>query len=464
MAFAFYDLETTGTSLLFDQPLQFAAILTDDAFREIERVDLRCRIAPHIIPSPWALAVTGVRPGQLLDPALPTLFEFTQDIGALIDRWSPAVWTGFNSIRFDEEMLRQAFYQNLQPDVFATQFNGNTRFDVLTALYAVWHRQPDLFHWPVDASGRVRFKLDMIAPLNGFTAHNAHDALGDVEATIHIARLIAQRAPALWAELLGNRDKRHVQTHLEAFQPLALVERFGGGMPRATIGCFCGYSAGNPNQAAFFDLDAADPADYLSADDATLFAAADASPKIIRALAVNKSPALLSVPAPTAVQAQRAEVIASAPDFRARVAQALAARFPEDPAAPTPSVEKQIFGGFYSHADKALLAEFQRVDWRRRQEIVAALDDVRLRQLGRRLMAFHAPELLSTEDRSRFEAWLCERWSAPDTQETGWMTIDKAQRALDEVQASRELDGARVAELADFLDGYASRLSTAPMD
>lgn len=65
MNFAFYDLETTGTSPAFDQPLQFAAILTDGEFREIERVNLRCRIAPHIIPSPWALAVTGVRPAQL---------------------------------------------------------------------------------------------------------------------------------------------------------------------------------------------------------------------------------------------------------------------------------------------------------------------------------------------------------------------------------------------------------------
>ena len=110
MTFAFYDLETTGLSPVFDQPLQFATILTDDEFREIERVNLRCRIAPHIIPSPWALAVTGVRPAQLLDPALPTLFEFTQEIGALIDRWSPAIWTGFNSIRFDEEMLRQASF------------------------------------------------------------------------------------------------------------------------------------------------------------------------------------------------------------------------------------------------------------------------------------------------------------------------------------------------------------------
>jgi len=341
MNFAFYDLETTGISPAFDQPLQCAAILTDAEFREIERVNLRCRIAPHIIPSPWALAVTGVRPAQLVDPALPTLFEFTQEISALIERWSPAIWTGFNSIHFDEEMLRQAFYQNLQPDVFVTQFNGNTRFDILTALYAVWYRQPALFDWPVDETGRVRFKLDRIAPLNGFGAHNAHDALGDVEATIHIARQIAQRGPDLWSELLANRDKGHVQASLATFQPMALVERFGGGMPRATIGCLCGTSTSNANQDAFFDLDAADPADLLVADDAAVFAAVDATPKLIRSVTVNKSPALLSVAAPSAEQLRRAEVIANAPEFRARVGQALAARFPEDPAAPTPPVEKQ---------------------------------------------------------------------------------------------------------------------------
>ena len=456
MNFAFYDLETTGTSPAFDQPLQFAAILTDSEFREIKRVNLRCRIAPHIIPSPWALAVTGVRPAQLLDPALPTLFEFTQAIGALIEGWSPAIWTGFNSIRFDEEMLRHAFYQNLQPDIFATQFNGNTRFDILTALYAVWNRQPDLFEWPADPDGRVRFKLDRIAPLNGFAAHNAHDALGDVEATIHIARQIAQRAPALWAELLANRDKAQVQACLATFQPMALVERFGGGPPRATIGCFCGTSAGNPNKAAFFDLDAADPADLFTADEATVFAAVDATPRIIRAFSINKSPALLSVPAPSAEQLRRAEMIADAPEFRTRVGNALAARFPEDPAAPTPPVEKQIYGGFYSNADKALLAEFQCADWRRRQEIVATLADPRLRQLGRRLVAFHAPELLSAEVHAQYDAWLLERWSALDVPETEWTTLDRARGALDEMRNDGRNDPGLLSEIEVYLQGFDS--------
>ena len=108
------------------------------------------------------------------------------------------------------------------------------------------------------------------------------------------------------------------------------------------VGCFCGASASNPNQAAFFDLDAANPVDWLDAGDAELFVAVDATPKLIRSLSINKSPALLFMPSPSALQAQRADVIANAPTSRARVAQALAARFPEDPAASAPPVEKQI--------------------------------------------------------------------------------------------------------------------------
>ena len=235
---------------------------------------------------------------------------------------------------------------------------------------------------------------------------------------------------------------------------MALVERFGGGPPRATVGCFCGYSTSNPNQAAFFDLEAADPIELLNADDAALYAAVDASPQIIRSFAVNKSPALLAVTTPSAAQLSRAKVIANAPEFRARVAQALAARFPEDPKAPTPPVEKQIFGDFYIHADKALLAEFQRADWRQRQEIVAALTDTRLRQLGRRLVAFHAPQLLSLEERAQFEDWRSERWSAPDTPETEWMTVGKARHALAELRGNDGLDQALVGEIEDYLQGF----------
>jgi exodeoxyribonuclease I len=451
MNFAFFDLETTGISPAFDHPLQFAAILTDAEFREIERVDLRCRLAPHLIPSPQALAVTGVRPHQLLDPVLPSLFEFAQELTSLVSRWSPAIWTGFNSIRFDEEMLRQMFYQNLQAEIFATQLNGNTRFDIMTAVFAAFHRHPDLFNWPVDETGKVRFKLDRLAPLNGFEGHNAHDALGDVEATIHIARLIAQRAPSLWVELLASRDKAHVQARLEQFAPLELVGRFGGGPPQGIIGCLCGSARQNPNQAFFFDVDAADPGDLIRATAEDLSAAIEAQPSLIRFIAVNKVPLLLDPGSVTDEQRRRVRLIAEAPEFRERVAAAMATRKVHTPAPELPPVEKQIFSGFYSWSDKALLKEFQSADWRRRQEIVASFEDARLRQLGRRLVAFYAPMLLSLEERRQFFVWRAERWHAPDQAETEWTTFGTARQSIAEMKSSMSHDIAVLEEIADFI-------------
>jgi exodeoxyribonuclease I len=160
------------------------------------------------------------------------------------------------------------------------------------------------------------------------------------------------------------------------------------------------------------------------------------------------------VPAPSPVQIQRAEVIAQSPEFRSRVGKALATRFPEDLGAPPPPVEKQIFGGFHSHADKALLTEFQRADWLRRQEITATLTDARLRQLGRRLVALHAPALLSPEERGQFEAWLRDRWSAPNEPDIEWTGLAKAQDALGELRAKAGVDQGLVGEIETYLKRF----------
>ena len=119
MHFVFYDFETTGRSPAFDQALQFAAIYTDEGFNEIDRVNIRCRLLPHILPAPAALKITGVDPADTLNSDLPNAFEFAQKLQFFTEQWAPATWIGFNSINFDENFLRQIFYQNLQPNIFA---------------------------------------------------------------------------------------------------------------------------------------------------------------------------------------------------------------------------------------------------------------------------------------------------------------------------------------------------------
>jgi exodeoxyribonuclease I len=113
-SFVFYDTETTGTDTVFDQILQFAAILTDDHMRELDRFEIRCRLLPHVVPAAGALIATGVSPLLLTDSALPTHYEARQIARKLAD-WSPSIFLGYNSMSFDEELLRQTFYQTLQP-------------------------------------------------------------------------------------------------------------------------------------------------------------------------------------------------------------------------------------------------------------------------------------------------------------------------------------------------------------
>src|ERR1700760_3892055 len=115
MSLVFYDTETTGTSAPFDQILQFAAILTDADFKELDRFEMRCRVQPHIVPAPMAMLVTKVKASQVFNNELPSHYEMWCALQKKLLSWTPATFVGWNSIDFDEHLLRQAFYQSLHP-------------------------------------------------------------------------------------------------------------------------------------------------------------------------------------------------------------------------------------------------------------------------------------------------------------------------------------------------------------
>jgi exodeoxyribonuclease-1 len=444
--FVFYDFETTGTSPAFDQPLQFAAILTDGVFQPQGRVDIRCRLSPGILPAPWALAVTGVDPATLTDPAHPSLFEFMQTIGALIADWGSATWVGYNSIDFDEPMMRQAFYQNLHPSIYRTQRGGHDRMDVMKLVYSTWELARDALEWPLNDKDKHSFKLEHLASANGFDQHNTHDALGDVEATIHLASLICQRAPGLWKQALRNRNKPKTNTLLEAGQPLRLVERFGG-PPRSYAGAFAGRNPENPNTVGFLDLEAADPETLAAADDDALLAAVDDSPKLIRSVKVNGFPSLYPDPELTPEITNRARTLAAMPEFRERVGKALAARYADRPE--PEHVEEQIYSQFATDADQYRLRQFQVEAWEDRLGLLREFGDQRYFQLGRRLIYEHRPDLLDDSTRAAMVAAIQERWHAA---EAPWTTFADVDHQIEEIRQAGAMNDEPLEALQVFYD------------
>lgn len=110
-------------------------------------------------------------------------------IAEKLREWSPAIFIGYNTLAFDEPLLRQAFYQTLQP-ICLTNTNGNHRADLLRIAQATAALAPNALAVPISVKGKPILRLDTLAPANGFAHQNAHDALADVEAAIHMAQLI----------------------------------------------------------------------------------------------------------------------------------------------------------------------------------------------------------------------------------------------------------------------------------
>jgi exodeoxyribonuclease I len=237
-SFVFYDTETTGTDTTFDQILQFAAIRTDENLCEVDRFEIRCRLLPHVVPAAGALIATGVSPSLLTDDTLPTHYEAARRIATTLADWSPSIFLGYNSISFDEELLRQTFYQTLQP-IYVTNTGGNTRGDILNLVNATAVVAPTALTIPIGTSGKPTRKLDALALANGYAHPNAHDALADVEATIFVAKVIRAAAPAVWEEFMQLRSKPAVMARVNERSPFFLTECYGttpGGSRSVEVG------------------------------------------------------------------------------------------------------------------------------------------------------------------------------------------------------------------------------------
>ena len=155
---------------------------------------------------------------------------------------------------------------------------------------------------------------------------------------------------------------------------------------------------------------------------------------------------------PSAEHRQRAQFIADHPDFQTHVSTLLSERLKAMGEQDVVSVEGKIYQGFYSANDKHLLAQFQNASWGERHQMLSQFHDQRLQELGLRLIATNAPELLSVAQRQVFaQAW-SNKWKSEDSRDKPWMTTARFHRELAEIQKEGLYDENRINALKAFLD------------
>lgn len=439
MSFIFYDTETTGTNTAFDQILQFGAIKTDYEFNEVSRFEIRCRLLPYIVPAPGAMYVTGVSVEQLNDPGLPSHYQMVRAIRAKLIEWSPAIFIGHNSLGFDEHLLRQALYKTLHAP-YLTNTNGNCRTDSLRMIQAVARFAPNAMTIPIDDRGRQVFKLDRLAPANGFDHRSAHDAMGDVEATIYMCRMIAERVPAHWSNFVRFSKKAAVIDFTSGEDVFALTD-FYYAKPYSWMVTVIGANPENGSEMLVFDL-SQDPEDLVVLSDDDLAARLAEKPKPVRGMRTNAGPIVLPYDdAPSEIREalpdidilrRRAGRVRSDSAFSRRLIVAfLLTREQKQPSA---HVEEQIYDEFNSDDDNAVIDRFHELDWSHRTPLIGQLASQRLRSLGQRLIYIEAPHTMSDPVRRDFDIAIARRLTADD-ETVPWLTYQKALDEIDELLA-----------------------------
>lgn len=437
MSFVIYDLETSGLEPAWNVPLQAAMIHTDAHLNPLGELSLRCRLPAHIVPAPGALLTTGLRPEQLEQAPL-SCCEMLDIIARALQAWAPATIIGYNTLKFDEEMLRHAFFTHLMPP-YATSLNGHRRADLLTMVRAVAMLQPGAIVSPLGPTGKPAFKLGEICRANGIalSEDQAHDAMADTRATLALLRHLHEAAPTTTATMLGLSDKG-VASRMLASREVVLL----GGLSKLTpvVGV-----TPNPDVAtswAAVDL-TVEPADYLdlAVDEiVALFSARGVRP--VRTVKTNAQPILIRYEQgchalqedqrDLALYNERAARVREHVSFRANLTAAMLVRFADRE--PSPHHEATLYsGGFLSNDDARACARWHASPWKDRPAIAAAFGDERLKAFANRMTLMEAPQSLSPIAWQKGQAWLRERLMTEA--DVPWLTLPKA---LAEVSTSRQ--------------------------
>src|SRR5690606_23357765 len=422
-SFLFYDLETFGIDPRRSRIAQFAAIRTDARLDEIEApVEFFVRPADDLLPSPMATLVTGITPQDALRDGVGEAEAFARIFEEMA---RPETCTlGYNSLRFDDEFIRDGLFRNFRDPYEREWRGGNSRWDLLDVMRLAHALRPEGIEWPKREDGATSFRLEHLATANNVRTGDAHEALSDVRALIGMARLLRQGQPRLWEHAARLRDKRHVATLLDtiAMTPVLHVsQRYPASRLCAAAVLPLARHPRIDSRVIVFDLDG-DPDALLDLEpdaiaDRLYVRAADLpegeSRVPLKEVHLNRCPALIQwahlrepdfqrlAIEPGAVEARAARLRAVAPALAEKVRRVFANVAEREPA----DADASLYDGFIGAGDRGRSADVRATPRQALGSRDFGFQDARLPELLFRHRARNWPETLSIDEKARWDEY-----------------------------------------------------------
>ena len=366
-----YDLETFGINSRRDRIAQFAGLRTDFDLNPLSTSEMfYCKPALDTMVDPESCLITGITPQECEEKGV-IESEFAQNINQIFSEAGTCV-AGYNSIRFDDEFIRNLNYRNLI-DPYAREYaKGNSRWDVIDMVRATYALRPEGIEWPRHEDGKPSFKLEDLTKANNLQHESAHDALSDVLATIAISKLIKQKQPQLFQYYFNLKRKSEVlkQIAVGIMKPIVHIS----GMIPAERGCLsimlplCAHPK-NSNGIICYDLNY-NPDDliHLDADeiqDRIYTPQADLPEGVerihLKTIHVNKSPFVAPLSALKNVDLERIQLnyqetkkhlekLKKADDLSQKVQSVFSQEFDND----NLDIDEMLYSGFFHPSDREL--------------------------------------------------------------------------------------------------------------
>lgn len=419
--FYWFDFETFGADPKRDRPAQFAGIRTDENLNIIgEPLMIYCKPSDDFLPNPQACLITGITPQVCLQEGLPER-EFIQTILKEFSQPNTCV-VGYNSIRFDDEVVRHTLYRNFLDPYEREYKNGNSRWDILDMVRCAYALRPEGITWPKKEDGSVSFRLEDLTKANGIEHSQAHDAMSDVYATIEIAKLIKTHQPKLFQYLFDLRIKNNVADKMDVLNKKPLVHV--SGMFPVEQGCMSmvvplAWHPVNRNAVICFDLNV-DPTPLYELNVQQIqnqvfskkeeLAEQGLTRLPLKMIHTNRCPVVAPGKMVTPEVAERWSLDGNR--FRQHlsiikgqedITEKLQAVFAEVEHTHSTDVDSMLYNGFFGQTDRSMMRDIVELDQHGISEIQPEFQDQRLPELFFRYKARNFPDCLDGDEHDRWE-------------------------------------------------------------
>lgn len=420
-SFYFYDLETSGISPRDARIMQFAGQRTDMQLRPVgEPHNLLIKLSDDVLPEPDAVLITGITPQKTIEEGMTEaafLRLFMKEIAT-----PDTIFTGFNTVRFDDEFMRYTMYRNFY-DPYEWQWqDSKSRWDLLDVVRMTRALRPDGINWPFASDGKPTNRLELITALNGLDHQAAHDALSDVQATIAVARLIREKQPKLFDYLLTIRDKKAVAKLVFAGKPFVYTSgRLNAQTEKTTV--VTTISEYENGSALVYDL-RRDPSEFAQMTSDALVESLkrrhdDPGPRLpVKLLKFNRCPAVAPLSVLDAASQVRLDLSLQVYTKNLRVLQEIQGSFVPKVVEAFRMIDKKrqvqfggmeqgvdtrLYDGFFDRQDVPAMREVRMATEQTIGNLEITFQDNRLSDLLPLYKARNYPKSLSSEEREQWE-------------------------------------------------------------